>query len=71
MTTYTGQQDEIAPGDRIRLRVVARWATRPTVWRVVKKINPVTVRVGGWSDYIVRDHEIIEIVKCTAYPVDA
>jgi hypothetical protein len=62
------RQNEVAIGDRIHLRVVAMWATRRTVWRVVKTVDPVTVRLGGWPDYIVKDHEIIETVKRTAEP---
>lgn len=57
------RQNEVAIGDRIKLRVVTRWATRPTVWRDVKTVDPVTVRLGGWPDYIVKDHEILEIVR--------
>jgi hypothetical protein len=56
-------KNKIAIGDRIKLLVVARWATRPTVWRVVRTVDPVTVKLGGWPNYIVHHHEIIERVQ--------
>jgi hypothetical protein len=56
-----GVGDRVNVGDRIKMEVNALWATRRTVWRTVKTIDPITVRLGGWPDYYVKDHEILGI----------
>ena len=53
--------DRVNVGDRIKMEVNALWATRRTVWRTVKTVDPITVRLGGWSTYLVKDHEILGI----------
>jgi hypothetical protein len=54
-------------GDSVKIKVNALWRNRPTVWRKVKSIQTdrngdqyITVGLGGWPHYIVRDAEIIE-----------
>lgn len=50
-------------GDRITFRSPTRWADR-TVTRVVKAIqadHPV-VRYGGYGEFIVRPHEVREVI---------
>jgi hypothetical protein len=50
----------IQVGDRIKLRVIALWRDRPTVWRTVKSLDPLEVRLGGYGDYIVHPGEVLE-----------
>jgi len=40
--------------------VIALWRDRPTAWRIIKSLNPITVRLGGYSNYIVRPDEVLE-----------
>lgn len=51
-------------GDRIKFKAATRWS-HEAVWRKVNGLFPatgaVTVRYGGWADFIVRPWEIIEI----------
>ena len=52
-------------GDRIRFRAVTRWSDRPAI-RVIRgfdRYNRPLVRFGGWSDFIVERHEIIERIQ--------
>jgi hypothetical protein len=51
----------IQVGDRIRFRVIALWRDRPTAWRVVKSVDPIEVRLGGYGDYIVDPDEVLEV----------
>lgn len=49
-------------GDRIKFRAVTRWSDKP-VWRKVNGFcnDHPTVRYGGWSQFVVRPTEIIEV----------
>mgnify|MGYP003133193420 CR=1 FL=1 len=51
---------QLQVGDRIKFRVIALWRDRPTAWRIIKSLNPITVRLGGYSNYIVRPDEVLE-----------
>jgi len=60
--------DIVSVGDLVKIEVNALWRDRPTVWRKVKSIRTdrdgdqyITVGLGGWPHYIVRDSEIIEV----------
>jgi len=53
-------------GDRIKFRAATRWGDRK-VWRKVNGFHgsedKPTVRFGGWPEFVVRHHEIVEIEK--------
>lgn len=52
--------DAIKIGDRIKFRAITRWSGA-AVWRIVTGIQPVTVRYGGWGQFVVRPDEIIAV----------
>jgi hypothetical protein len=58
--------DTIQIGDRIKFRAVTRWSGA-AVWRMVNgfygELRRPTVRYGGHPNFIVENHEIIEIEK--------
>jgi hypothetical protein len=51
--------ENIKVGDRIRFHAVTAWSNR-AAWRVVTGIKPLSVRFGGWSNFLVRHYEILE-----------
>jgi len=53
----------IQVGDRIKFRVIALWRDRPTAWRVVKSVDPLEVRLGGYGDYIVHPDEVLAVSR--------
>ena len=57
-------------GDLVKLEVNALWRGRPTAWRTIRSVRTdhggtpyVTVTLGGCRDYIVREHEIVEVTR--------
>ena len=49
-------------GDRIKFRAVTRWSAA-AVWRKVVAVDPVQVRYGGYADFLVEPHEILEVER--------
>jgi hypothetical protein len=55
---------QIKVGTRIKFKACTRWSNAKQV-RVVNGFhrNLPTIRFGGWSDFVVRENEIISIIQ--------
>lgn len=62
---------QIEPGDRIRFRAATRWS-EAAVWRKVVGMDGDSplVRFGGYSEFLVHPHEVIEVQKAPAATVN-
>lgn len=61
----------IEPGDRIKFRAATRWSDA-AVWRKVVGMDGDSplVRFGGYSEFLVHPHEVIDIQKASAATVN-
>jgi hypothetical protein len=52
-------------GDRIKFRAATRWSDKAVIRKIVAigDDGKPEVRFGGWSNFVVRPHEVIAVVR--------
>jgi len=47
-------------GDRIKVRGMSASLGMQTAWHTIQSLDPITVRVDGLADYLVRPRDVLE-----------
>lgn len=59
---------EFKIGDWIKFKAITRWSEKPAIRKIVGVTDrgEPEVRYGGWSNFVVRQNEVIEIIERAA-----